>query len=497
MAPNPSLLQVSALYLAIITLSLPGWPATTFARVEALGVNWGRNSSHPLPPSKVAELLKSNNVTRVKLSDADPLALQSLSGSNIAVTVGIPNSFLRGLNSSLKAAESWVHDNLTRYLSADASKVRIEYIAVGDEPFLQSYGMQYIPFVMGAATNIQAALTKANLADKVKVVVPCSFDAFQFDSVPSEGHFRPEINNTIVQLLTFLSKHNSPFFASISPFDLLQQNKNLSLDFTLFRATKHPLKDGHKLYNNTFDLIYDALVSALLNASFPQIEIVIGQIGWPTDGAANANSSIAEIFMKKLLTHLRSKSGTPLRPHIPPKETYILSLLDEDQRSIINGGYNRHWGVFTFDGQAKYSVNLGGDSGNLVNARNVAYLSAKWCVVNNNKDMSNATASALEACLSADCSPLSPGGSCYNLSWPGNVSYAFNSYYQGHNQSPESCDFGGLGMITIVDPSVGNCWFSVQLQTSGESRLQASFSILCTLLSSALVYVCLRQNFGG
>ena len=98
------------------------------SRVGAVGVNWGAAASHPLPPPKVVELLKSNNVTKVKLLDSDPLVLQSLSGSNIYVTVGIPNSMLRNLNSSKKAAESWVHDNLTRYLPSGGSGVRIEYV---------------------------------------------------------------------------------------------------------------------------------------------------------------------------------------------------------------------------------------------------------------------------------------------------------------------------------------------------------------------------------
>ncbi len=92
-------------------------------------MNWGTTASHPLPPPKVVELLKSNNITKVKLSDADPLVLQALSESNIGVTVGIPNTMLRSFNSSKKAAESWVHDNVTRYFSNGGSGVRIEYVS--------------------------------------------------------------------------------------------------------------------------------------------------------------------------------------------------------------------------------------------------------------------------------------------------------------------------------------------------------------------------------
>ncbi|KAL5580658.1 hypothetical protein UlMin_013100 [Ulmus minor] len=477
MLPNPFFFTL--FFTTILGLSTNG---------RAIGVNWGSVSSHPLPSPNVVELLKSNNVDKVKLFDADPHVLEALAGSNLGVTVGIPNVMLRSLNSSRKAAQSWVHDNVTRYVSNGGSRVRIEYVAVGDEPFLQSYGEQFLPFIIGAAINIQAALVKANLESRVKVVVPCSFDAFLSESNhPSKGHFRPELNKTMIELLTFLNKHGSPFFVTISPFISFHQNKNISRDFALFKEAAKPHNDSHKTYKNSFDLSYDTLVTALSTLGFPKIDIVVAQIGWPTDGVANATSSNAKTFMTGLIEHLRSKSGTPLRPKNPPLETYILSLLDEDLRSISAGNFERHWGLFTFDGQAKYNVDLGQGSKPLMNALNVQYLPPRWCVVNNNKDLSNATASAQEACSGADCTALSPGGSCSNLSWPGNISYSFNSYYQQHDQSAGSCDFGGLGLITTVDPSVDKCRFPVELSTSSSQSLQKAFLFSWMTLLVAVV----------
>ncbi|KAL8516385.1 hypothetical protein ACS0TY_014877 [Phlomoides rotata] len=459
--------------------------------VEGIGVNWGTAASHPLPPQKVVELLKANNIAKVKLFDADSLVLQSLSGSKIRVTVGIPNSMLRSLNSSLKAAQSWVHDNLTRFVSDGASRVLIDYVAVGDEPFLQSYGEQFHPFVVGAAANIQAALLKANLADKVKVVAPNSFDAFVSDSsLPSKARFRPDVNKTMIELLTFLNKHRSPFFVSISPFQIYHENKNLTLDSALFRKTAHPRNDSHKTYKNIFDLSYGTITSALSTAGFPQTDIVIARIGWPTDGAPNATSSLAQEFAKGLIDHLQSMSTKSSKP----TEIYILSLLDEDKRSTTAGNFERHWGVFTFDGQAKYQVNLGQGLRKLVNAQGVQYLLPRWCVVNNNKDSLNTTALALDACAAADCTALGPGGSCFNLNWPGNISYAFNSYYQLHDQNAASCDFGGLGLITTVDPSVDACRFSVGVKTSASISLHKSsvfFEMMVSMLSVLFLLISL------
>ncbi|KAK7301635.1 hypothetical protein RJT34_12505 [Clitoria ternatea] len=456
---------------------------------QGVGVNWGTLASHPLPPPKVVKLLKSNNINKVKLFDANSDVLQALFGSNIAVTVAIPNSMLKSFNSSKKAADSWVHDNVTRYMSNGGSATRIEYVAVGDEPFLKSYGEQFHPFLIGAAMNIQAALKRAKLDSKVKVVVPCSFDSFELGTnSTSEVHFRPGLNKTMIELLTFLDKHGSPFFVTIAPFLTPLQTKNISLDFFLFKETVRPHNFSHKTYKNSFDLSYDTVVTALSAAGFPNMDIVVAKIGWPTDGAANASSNLAETFMKGLLNHLHSNLGTPLRSHKPPLETYILSLLDEDQRSIASGNFERHWGVFTFDGQAKYRVDLGQGPKSLVNAQNVEYLSSKWCVVNNNKNLSNATASALDACANADCTALSPGGSCFNISWPSNISYAFNSYYQQHDQRVESCDFSGLGLITTVDPSMEHCRFPIEIRTShADSHRVCNFPWTMSLLATTLL----------
>ncbi|XP_072975866.1 glucan endo-1,3-beta-glucosidase 9 [Typha angustifolia] len=458
------------------------------AESAVLGVNWGTASSHPLPPSKVVSgLLLPNGIARVKLADADPAVLESLSGSGIGVAVGVRNEVLRELSASKKAAASWVHDNVTRYLPPGGSGggVRIEYIAVGDEPFFLSYGQQFQPFVVGAATNIQLALTAAKLADKMKVIVPCSSDVYQTESnLPSKGHFRSDLNKTMIELLAFLSKHGSPFVVDINPFSNLQQKKNISMDYVLFQLKSRPITDGHNKYNNYFDASIDALVSSLSKVGFGNMDIIVGRVGWPTDGAVNATSPFAQTFMQGLVNHLQSKSGTPLRPKRPPIETYFFSLLDEDQRSIATGNYERHWGIFTFDGQAKYNMDLGQGSKSLVNAHDVEYLAPKWCVVNNNLDMSNVSASASEACSKADCSAMSPGGSCFGIGWPENVSYAFNNYYQQHDQSEDSCSFGGLGLITTVDPSVGDCRFSITLRTSLSTSVQGKFPFFTIILSA-------------
>jgi len=82
--------------------------------VDGLGVNWGTMATHKLPPKKVVQMLKDNNINKVKLFDADETTMSALSGSGLEVMVAIPNDQLKVMG-SYDRAKDWVHKNVTRY----------------------------------------------------------------------------------------------------------------------------------------------------------------------------------------------------------------------------------------------------------------------------------------------------------------------------------------------------------------------------------------------
>ncbi|KAB1221641.1 Glucan endo-1,3-beta-glucosidase 5 [Morella rubra] len=425
---------------------------------SAIGVNWGTLSFHKLNPSTVVDLLKANKIQKVKLFEADPDVLKALMGSGIQVVVGIPNEMLAALSSSTVASDSWVRQNVSKYLGKGGADIR--YVAVGNEPFLSSYSGQYEPYVIPALLNLQQSLAKANLAGYVKLVVPCNADAYE-SSLPSQGAFRPEVTEVITQLVSFLNSNGSPFVVNIYPFLSLYGNSDFPQDYAFFEGTTHAVTDGANVYYNAFDGNFDTLVAALSKLGYGQMPIVVGEVGWPTDGAIGANLTAARFFNQGLINHVLSNKGTPLRPGVPPMDIYLFSLLDEGAKSILPGTFERHWGIFSFDGQAKYALNLGLGNRLLKNARNVRYLPSRWCVANPSTDLSAVTDHMKLACSFADCTTLNYGGSCNGIGAKGNISYAFNSYYQLQMQNAKSCDFDGLGMVTFLDPSVGDCRFLV------------------------------------
>lgn len=411
----------------------------------------------------MVDLLQQNKIQKVKLFDADPGALKALEGSGIEVMVGIPNEMLTVLGSSSVASDLWVRQNVSSFVGKGG--VAIRYVAVGNEPFLSSYAGQFQNYVMPALLNLQQSLAKANLAGYVKLVVPCNADAYEAD-LPSQGAFRPELTQIMTQLVSFLNSNGSPFVVNIYPFLSLYGSTDFPQDYAFFGGTTHAVTDGANVYTNAFDGNFDTLVAALTKLGYGQMPIVIGEVGWPTDGALNANLTAARAFNQGLINHVLSNRGTPLRPGVPPMDVYLFSLLDEGAKSVLPGNFERHWGIFSFDGQAKYALNLGLGNRLLKDARNVQYLPSRWCVADPSKDLSAVMNHMKLACSVADCTTLNYGGSCNGIGAKGNISYAFNSYYQLQMQNSQSCDFDGLGMVTFLDPSVGECRFLVGVTES-------------------------------
>ncbi|CAA6661554.1 unnamed protein product [Spirodela intermedia] len=322
---------------------------------------------------------------------------------------------LAALGSSPAAADSWVAHNVSRYTVKGG--VDIRYVAVGNEPFLASYQGKYQPFVLPALANLQQSLSRANLA----------------------------ASSSLSSLQRRRLRGPYPLAGDLPTG---ARSGNLG-DYAFFSGSTHSVTDGQSLYSNAFDGNFDTLVAALARIGYGQLPVIVGEVGWPTEGGGGAaNLSAARAFNQGLVNHILSGKGTPLRPNSPPVDVYLFSLLDEDQKNVLPGNFERHWGIFSFDGQTKYPLNLG--RGKLRNAEKVNYLPARWC----------------RACSAADCTTLLYGGSCNGIGEEGNL----------QRQEEKSCDFDGLGIVTFLDPSVGACRFLVGSATAAALAASVGFS---------------------
>lgn len=474
-----------AFLFSVLVFVWVGW-------VQGLGVNWGTLSTHPLPPDIVVQMLKDNGITRVKLFDAEEHTMKALANTKIEVMAGIPNDQLQTMATSKKAAANWVEANATEF-SLDGG-VNLRYVAVGNEPFLKAYNGTFIQYTFPALQNIQNALNKAGLSN-IKATIPLNADVYEGDT-PSEGQFRPDVNDLMIQICQFLASNGAPFTINIYPFLSLYTNENFPVDFAFFDGTGQPLVDGIHQYTNVFDAALDTLLWALNKAGFPNMSIFVGEVGWPTDGDKHGNINFAQRFNQGLLKHILSGQGTPLRSGTV--ETYLFSLVDEDAKSIAPGSFERHWGIFQYDGTPKYALDLSGQGQNkaLVAAKGVKYLPRRWCILNPSTSPSALTQlpdSVTYACTHGDCTSLGFGASCNNLNYQDNASYAFNSYYQVYNQQNGACGFNNLAIVTQTDPSQGSCKFEIQIAVSVASK--AINSCIYSLISVAGVVTVVILSF--
>ncbi|XP_066396806.1 glucan endo-1,3-beta-glucosidase 8-like [Miscanthus floridulus] len=481
---------IAAAALAVLAvLCCAAGPAT------ALGMNWGTQATHPLPPKAVVQVLQDNGIKKVKLFDTDPAAMSALAGTGIEVMVAIPNNMLAGLADDAGKAKDWVKRNVRRY-DFDGG-VTIKYVAVGNEPFLESYNGSFINVTFPALENIQNALNNAGIGDRIKATVPLNADVYNSpknNQVPSAGRFRSDISGLMTDIVRFLAKNNAPFTVNIYPFLSLYLNDNFPLDYAFFDGTATPVNDNGVLYTNVFDANFDTLVAALAAVGHGDLPIVVGEVGWPTDGDKHAKASYAQRFYAGLLKRLAANTGTPARPN-QYTEVYLFGLVDEDAKSVAPGNFERHWGVLRYDGQPKFAMDLTGQGRNtmLVPARGVRYLPRTWCALNPNaKDHGKLGANIDYACTFADCTPLGFGSTCNGMDVAGNASYAFNAYYQVQNQKDEACDFQGLALPTETDPSTATCNFTIQIQTGAAAPAAVMASLGRSAGAAALVLALLQ-----
>ncbi|KAI3990251.1 hypothetical protein MKX01_037590 [Papaver californicum] len=456
--------------------------------VNGIGANWGTQATHPVPPEIVVKLLRENGIQKVKLFDADSGTLNALRHSGIEVMVGIPNDMLFGIATSMKAAVSWVDQNVSNHVSGG---VNIRYVAVGNEPFLQTYNGTFLTTTFPALRNIQAALIKAGLGSNVKVTCPQNADVYETaSSLPSGGDFRSDIRQVMIDITKFLNDNGAPFTVNIYPFISLYIDENFPVDYAFFEGNGSPIVDGGTSYTNMFDANHDTLVWALQKNGFTNMPIIIGEIGWPTDGDRNANIMYAQRFNQGFMTHIATGKGTPMRSG--PIDAYLFSLIDEDAKSISPGNFERHWGIFYFDGTPKYLLNLGTtNTGMLAPARGVQYLEQKWCVMSPKASLDDpeVALSVSYACSLADCTSLGYGTSCGNLDARGNISYAFNSYYQIQNQLDRACKFANLSMVVKRNPSTDNCRFGLMIEPYEGGSTELSAGYLQTLINLVVVTI--------
>ncbi|VVA17540.1 PREDICTED: glucan endo-1 [Prunus dulcis] len=443
----------------------------------SVGVNYGRIADNLPSAYRVMQLLKSQGLERVKVFDSDPAVLRALAGSNIKVTVDVPNELLSSVAKSQSFATNWVQRNVVAY----HPNTQIEAIAVGNEVFVDTHNTT--KFLMPAMKNIHTALIHFDIHSAIKVSSPIALSALQNSYPASAGSFRPELVETVFKpMLEFLRQTGSYLMVNAYPYFAYESNADvISLDYALFRQNPGVVDAGNGLrYLSLFDAQIDAVFAAMSALKYDDINMVVSETGWPSKGDENevgASLENAAAYNGNLVRRILTGGGTPLRPKAD-LTVYLFALFNEDRK---NGPTSeRNYGLFfpnerkvydipfTVEGLKNYHdhrspvagnqhmtapVNGGGDVSKSLTGNT-------WCVANGEAGKEKLQRALDYACGEggADCHQIQPGSACYDPNTlEAHASYAFNSYYQKKARGVGTCYFGGAAYVVSQPPKYGKC----------------------------------------
>ncbi|KAL7247505.1 hypothetical protein ACSBR2_002423 [Camellia fascicularis] len=430
----------------------------------SIGVNYGTVADNLPPPSQVAAFIKDQTtIDRVKIFDANPDILRAFANSDIYVTVTVANSDIPAV-SKLSAAVSWVANNILPFYPT----TKIHRIAVGNE-VIATADKTLIAHLLPAMKSLHAALNLAGISS-IQVSTPHSLGILSSSEPPSSGRFRRVYDRVIfAPILEFHRQTNTPFMVCPYPFFGFTPN---TLDYALFKPNGGVFDHATGMnYTNMFDAQLDAIYSAMKRLGYDDVDIVVGETGWPSAGdpdQTGVNMDNAVSYNGNLIRHVCSGEGTPLMPN-RTFETYVFSLFNEDLKPSTS---ERNFGLFRPDLSPVYDVGIlrNGQSGGTTSAMPTAMAPSpsdsikKWCVPNEDASDEALQANIDFVCSSSgrvDCSPIEEGGQCFDPNTVrSHASFAMNAYYQANGGNYFDCDFVNTGVVTVADPSYGECRYA-------------------------------------
>ncbi|KAE8734003.1 ethylene-responsive transcription factor 3-like [Hibiscus syriacus] len=423
MASRAFYLLVSAIFLlsAIVASDAAG----------SVGINYGRVADNLPSQEKVAGLLKTQGINKVKLYDTSATVLTALAKSGISVVVALPNELLAATATDQSAADNWVQSNVTKFYP----QTKIEAIAVGNEVFVDPKNTTR--YLVPAMKNIHASLVKSKLDSAIKISSPIAFSALKNSYPSSAGLFKQELVEPVIKpMLDFLKETGSYLMVNAYPFFAYSANSDqISLDYALFKDNTGVVDSGNGLkYHSLFEAQIDA------------------------------------VFADSLPCRL-SNTTTPY----DPLNVYLFALFNENQKPGPTS--ERNYGLIYPNEQKVYNIPLtreelkGGQSTPVNTNTNRVPLAGEvsktqvgqtWCIANGKADRKKLQDALDYECGDggSDCNAIQPGATCYNPnSLEAHASYAFNSYYQKKTRAAGTCEFGGAAYVVSQRPAYGNCEF--------------------------------------
>ncbi|TVU39897.1 hypothetical protein EJB05_13341, partial [Eragrostis curvula] len=328
--------------------------ASPFA--AAIGVNYGTKGDNLPPPATVASFLANRTrINRVKLFDTNPDIVRAFAGTGISLVVTAGNGDIPAL-ATKDGAAAWVAANVAPHYPA----TDISLVAVGNE-IMDTGDPSLIGNLVPAMRSLKAALVAAGYR-RIRVSTPHSLGVLAAPPpAPSASRFRPVDDLAVIKpMLEFHRATRSPFMVNAYPY--FGYNGD-TVGYALARpqgpGNPGVLDPGSGItYTSMFQAQLDSVFSAMKALGFEDVEIAVGETGWPTkamDGQAGVGPDEAAEYNRYLIREASGGSGTPLMPK-RTFETYIFALFNEDLKP--GPVAERNFGMFQPDLTPVYDVGL-------------------------------------------------------------------------------------------------------------------------------------------
>ncbi|PNT67880.1 hypothetical protein BRADI_3g33277v3, partial [Brachypodium distachyon] len=265
----------------------------------------------------------------------------------------LTNSLLPSLadkSTGLTTAVSWIRANL----ATPATNVTL--LLAGNE-ILPSPDPNLILSLLPAMRRLAQAL-KSEGFPSIRVSTPHYLGILApSDGIPTNATFRAGYNTKLFPSMPQFHRETKPPFM-VNPYPYFSYNPQ-TLNYTLFRPNARIYDPATKLnYTSMFEAQMDAIYTAMVKLGYGDVEVAIGEAGWPTQAEADqvgVGVKEAQDFNEGMLRVCSSGKGTPLMPN-RTFETYLFSLFDENQKP--GPVDERHFGLFNPDFTPVYDLRL-------------------------------------------------------------------------------------------------------------------------------------------
>ena len=298
-------------------------------------------------PAQAINLLKSNNVDRIRIFSPNHDVLNAVQNSGIQVIIGTFSDDVPKLANDTNFAINWVETNIVPF----AQSITFRCISVGNEIIPGNLASS----VLAAMGSLNAALQSFNLGN-IPVSTSVGFALLASSYPPSSGDFQGDYKTMMQEISGYLSSHGFPLLLTAYPyFGYASDPSNIQVSYALMNSTETFVKDGSLEYKNMFDAMVDSVYWALEKLGAGGLDVVVVESGWPSNGNGEYTTPcLAQTYNQNLVRHANSGVGTP---KIPGKsvETYLFALFNENQKTP---GVEQNFGLFYPDMSEVYHIDF-------------------------------------------------------------------------------------------------------------------------------------------